>query len=47
MTEFLDTVAEVWRTGVLGVSLGDVVSSLLVLLIFLGLRRAFFRVVLA
>lgn len=46
MTEFLDTVAEVWSTGVLGISLGDVVSSLLVLLVFLGLRRAFFRFVL-
>ncbi|MDD9860150.1 MAG: mechanosensitive ion channel family protein [Nitrospira sp.] len=46
MTEFLDTVADVWHTGVLGINLGDVVSSLLVLLVFLGLRRAFFRVVL-
>ncbi len=46
MTEFLDTVAEVWQTGVLGVSLGEVVSALLVLLAFLGLRRVFFRFVL-
>ncbi len=47
MTKFWETVAEVWHTGVLGISLGDVVSSLLVLFAFLGLRRVFFRFVLA
>ncbi len=38
-------VAEVWQTGVLGVSLGEVVTAILVLLAFLGLRRVFFRFV--
>ncbi len=47
MTAFLDTVVEVWHTGVLGISLGDVVSALLMLLVFLGLRRVFFRFVLS
>ncbi len=46
MTEFLNTVAEVWHTGVLGISLGDVMSFFLVLFAFLGLRRIFFRCVL-
>ncbi len=47
MTGFWATVAEVWQTGVLGISLGDVVTALLVLFAFLGLRRIFFRFVLS
>ena len=43
--EFGKQVAEVWQTGVLGVSLGQVVTAILVLLAFLGLRRVFFRFV--
>ncbi len=43
--EFGKHVAEVWQTGVLGVSLGEVVTAILVLLAFLGLRRVFFRFV--
>ena len=45
MREFGKQVAEVWQTGVLGVSLGEVVTAILVLLAFLGLRRIFFRFV--
>ncbi len=45
MMEFGKQVAEVWQTGVLGVSLGQVVTAILVLLAFLGLRRVFFRFV--
>ena len=45
MMEFGTHVAEVWQTGVLGVSLGQVVTAILVLLVFLGLRRVFFRFV--
>ncbi len=45
MREFGKQVAEVWQTGVLGVSLGEVVTAILVLLAFLGLRRISFRFV--
>lgn len=45
MMEFGKQVAAVWQTGVLGVSLGEVVTAILVLLAFLGLRRVFFRFV--
>ena len=45
MMEFGKHVAEVWQTGVLGVSLGAVVTAILVVLAFLGLRRVFFRFV--
>ena len=45
MMEFGKQVAEVWQTGVFGVSLGQVVTAILVLLAFLGLRRVFFRFV--
>ncbi len=43
--EFGEHMAVVWQTGVLGVSLGEVVTALLVLFAFLGLRRIFFRFV--
>ena len=45
MTEFGEHVAMVWQAGVFGISLGRVVAAILVLLIFLGLRRVFFRFV--
>ncbi len=45
MMDFGKHVAEVWHTGVLGVSLGQVVTAVLVLLVFLGLRRVFYRFV--
>ena len=45
MMDFGTHVAEVWHAGVLGVSLGDVVTAILVVLVFLGLRRVFFRFV--
>ncbi len=45
MMDFGTHVAEVWQTGVLGVSLGQVVTAILVFLAFLGLRRVFFRFV--
>lgn len=45
MVDFGKHVAEVWQTGVLGVSLGAVVTAILVVLVFLGLRRVFFRFV--
>ncbi len=45
MTEFGEHVAMVWQTGVFGISLGRVVTAILVLLVFLGLRRVFFRFV--
>lgn len=45
MMDFGKHVAEVWQTGVLGVSLGAVVTAILVVLVFLGLRRVFFRFV--
>ncbi len=45
MMEFGKRVAEVWQTGVFGVSLEDVVMAVLVVLAFLGLRRVFFRFV--
>ena len=45
MMDFGKHVAEVWHTGVLGVSLGQVVTAILVLLVFLGLRRVFYRFV--
>ncbi len=35
----------VWETGVFGVSVGDVVTALLIVLVFLGIRRVFFRLV--
>ena len=47
MTKFWETVAEVWHTGVLGISLGEVVTALLVLFAFLVLRRVFFRIILS
>ncbi|MDE0403918.1 MAG: mechanosensitive ion channel family protein [Nitrospira sp.] len=47
MMDFGKHVAEVWQTGVLGVSLGAVVTAILVVLVFLGLRRVFFRFVVA
>ncbi len=47
MTQFWERVTEVWHTGVLGISLGDVVTALLVLFAFLGLRRVFFRLILS
>ena len=47
MMEFWDIVVEVWHAGVFGVSLGEVVTALFVLLAFLGLRRIFFRFVLS
>ncbi len=45
MMEFGKHVADVWQTGVLGISLGEVVTAILVLFAFLGLRRVFFRFV--
>ena len=45
MTEFGEHVAMVWHAGVFGISLGRVVAAILVLLVFLGLRRVFFRFV--
>lgn len=45
MMDFGKHVAEVWQTGVLGVNLGAVVTAILVVLTFLGLRRVFFRFV--
>lgn len=45
MMEFGKQVAEVWQTGVFGISLGEVVTAILVLFAFLGLRRVFFRLV--
>lgn len=45
MTEFGKHVAMVWQAGVFGISLGRVVAAILVLLVFLGLRRVFFRFV--
>ena len=45
MMDFGTHVAEVWQTGVLGVSLGQVVTAILVFLAFLGLRRVFSRFV--
>ena len=47
MTKFWERVVEVWHTGALGISLGEVVSALLVLFAFLGLRRVFFRLILS
>ena len=35
----------VWNTGVFGVSVGEVVTALLIVLTFLGIRRVFFRFV--
>ena len=43
--DFGKHVAAVWQTGVLGVSLGAVVTAILVVLAFLALRRVFFRFV--
>ena len=37
--------ASVWEAGVLGVSVGEVVTALLVVIAFLGTRRLFFRFV--
>ena len=37
--------ALVWEAGVFGVSVGDVVTALLVVLAFLGIRRLFYRFV--
>ena len=37
--------ASVWEAGVLGVSVGEVVTALLVVLVFLGIRRLFYRFV--
>ena len=45
MMDFGKHVAAVWQTGVFGVSLGAVVTAILVVVIFLGLRRVFFRFV--
>ena len=45
MMDFGKHVAEVWQTGVLGVNLGAVVTAILVVLTFLGLRRVFYRFV--
>ena len=47
MTEFGEHVAVVWQTGAFGISLGQVVAAVFVLLAFLGLRRVFFRFVVA
>ena len=45
MGEFWQVVGDVWEVGVLGVSLGHVVTALGVFLLFLFIRRIFFRVV--
>lgn len=37
--------ASVWETGVFGISVGEVVTALLIVLVFLGIRRIFFRFV--
>lgn len=42
---FGEEFTSVWDTGVFGVSVGDVVTALLIVLIFLGIRRLFFRFV--
>ena len=45
--EFGKEFASVWEAGVLGVSVGEVVTALLVVLAFLGIRRLFYRSVVA
>ena len=45
MTEFGEHVAMVWQAGVFGISLGQIVAAIFVLLGFLALRRVFFRFV--
>ena len=47
MTELGEHVTAVWQTGAFGISLGQVVTAVFVLLAFLGLRRVFFRFVVA
>ena len=43
--KFGKEVAIVWESGVLGVSLGDVLTALAIFLAFVFLRRIFFRFV--
>ena len=43
--EFGKEFASVWEAGVLGVSVGEVVTALLVVIAFLGIRRLFYRFV--
>ncbi len=45
LTAFGEEFSLVWDTGVFGVSVGDVVTALLIVLMFLGIRRLFFRFV--
>ena len=45
VSEFWQVVGEVWKAGVLGVSLGNVVTALGVFLLFILIRRLFFRLV--
>lgn len=42
---FGEQFASVWKTGVFGVSIGQVVTALLIVLAFLSIRRLFFRFV--
>ena len=37
--------SSVWNTGVFGISVGEVVTALLIVLVFMGIRRLFYRFV--
>ena len=37
--------SSVWETGVFGISVGEVVTALLIVLVFMGIRRLFYRFV--
>ena len=42
---FGELFSSVWETGVFGISVGEVVTALLIVLVFMGIRRLFYRFV--